>query len=200
MTDDQPATSIGTGAADYGRNYYTHAHFGSGDDYGWDFPHWRTFFTMVAERIVGLTEPQTALDVGCATGMLVQALRYRGVDAKGFDFSEFAVNSAHQDVRDHLWVGSATDPIEGRYDLISCIEVLEHMAPTDAQKALDSICAATDKVLFSSCPTEFEEPTHINSHPTSQWAAWFAERGFYRNTGADATFLAGWAVVFERAD
>jgi chromosome segregation ATPase len=37
-------------------------------------------------------------------------------------------------------------------------------------------------------------------HPTAQWAAWFAERGFFRRTDADTSFLTPWSILFERAD
>lgn len=199
-SDERPSTAMRTTADDYALSYYNEAHLGGAGEYDWSNDHWRGFFTMVAERIVGLTEPTSVLDVGCAKGLLVQALAGLKVDARGFDISDFAVESAHPDVRDRLWVASATEPIEGRYDLITCIEVLEHMDAADAQRAIDAMCAASDRILFSSTPSDFAESTHINVHPTAQWAAWFAERGFYRRTDADTSFLTTWAILFERAE
>lgn len=192
--------TISTTSADYSGSYYNAGHLGGYDDYNWESDEWRGFFLSVADRIVGLVEPETCLDVGCAKGLLVQALASRGVDAHGIDLSEHAVETAHADVAGRLKVQSATQPIGRRYDLITCVEVLEHMSNAEAQQAIDNICAATDLVLFSSSPGDFHEATHINTHPTPQWAAWFAERGFYRRTDADVSFIATWAVLFERAD
>lgn len=201
MTSEKRMTSsLSTTPVDYADNYYDNYEAEELGAYAWDSPHWRNFFTGVADRIVGLLEPATALDVGCAKGLLVQALVSRGVDAYGRDISEYAVESAHPEVRDRLSVVSATEPIDRRYDLITCVEVLEHLSAEDAQTAIDVMCSATDVILFSSTPADFDEATHVNVHPTAQWAAWFAERGFYRRTDADATFLATWAVLFERAD
>lgn len=201
MTSEKRVTSsLSTTPVDYADTYYDNYDAEELGAYAWDSLHWRTFFTSVADRIVGLLAPSTSLDVGCAKGLLVQALATRGVDSRGRDISEYAVQNAHPDVRDRLSVASATEPIEGHFDLITCVEVLEHLSAEDAQRAMDVMCAATDRILFSSTPADFDESTHVNVHPTAQWAAWFAERGFYRRTDADVTFLATWAVLFERAD
>jgi hypothetical protein len=200
MGDEHHDRAGGTVASDYGSCYYNDAHLGGYDNYTWDNDQWRGFFQLVADRIVAIGGRGRMLDVGCARGLLVQALREKGVDARGFDISEHAIESAHADVRAHLWVASATDPIEGHYDLVSMIEMIEHMAPQDAQRAIDQVTAVTDRVLFSSSPGDHDEPTHVNTKPTAVWAAWFAERGFHRRTDVDLTFLSPWAVLFERAD
>ena len=199
MAEEHHASG-GTVASDYGSCYYNDAHLGGYDNYTWDNDQWRGFFQLVADRVVAIAGKGRMLDVGCAKGLLVQALREKGVDAGGFDISQHAVDAAHPDVREHLWVASATDPIEGRYDLVSMIEMIEHMAPQDAQRAIDQVTAVTDRVFFSSSPADHDEPTHVNTKPTAVWAAWFAERGFYRRTDVDLTFLSPWAVLFERAD
>lgn len=200
MGDDQQGSGSGTVASDYGSCYYNDAHLGGYDNYNWDNDQWRGFFQLVADRIVAIAGRGRMLDVGCAKGLLVQALREKGADARGFDISKHAVEAAHEDVREHLWVASATEPIEGRYDLVSMIEMIEHMGPQDAQAAIDRVTAVTDRVLFSSSPADHDEPTHVNTKPTAAWAAWFAERGFYRRTDVDLTFLSPWAVLFERGD
>jgi trans-aconitate methyltransferase len=190
----------GTTSDDYASCYYNEAHLGGYDDYRWDNERWRDFFTMVADRIIAATRPTTVLDVGCAKGLLVQGLMVRGVDAHGIDVSTHAIENSHADVRDRLAVASATEPISGQWSLITSIEVLEHLSPSDAQLAIDNMCAASDRVLFSSSPGDFDEPTHINTHPTAVWSQWFAERGLFRRTDVDMSFLSPWAVLFERAD
>jgi SAM-dependent methyltransferase len=191
-------TSVGTEAHDYGDAYY--ADYGRIDQpYDWASQHWRTFFTMVAERVRAVTNPSSVLDVGCAKGLLVQAFCEQDVDAYGIDVSQYAIENAHPDVAARLSVGSAEN-VEGSWDLITCTEVLEHMAPANAERAIDSMCAASDRVLLSSTPSHFEEPTHINVREPAAWAASFAERGFFRRTDVDLSFLAPWAVLFERED
>lgn len=174
------------------------AHLGGSDTSSWDDETGRSSARSVADRIVGIANPRTVLDVGCGRGTLVQALAEKGVEASGVDASEDAVAGAHADVRDRLRVAAATEPIEGRYDLVSCLGVVERLTPVEAQAAIDGITAATDLVLFSSNPGDHDEATHVNTRPTAQWVAWFAERGLFRRTDVDLSFISPWAVLLER--
>jgi GT2 family glycosyltransferase len=160
--------------------------------------HWLGFFGRTAERIVSGLAPTTALDVGCAHGFLVEALRDRGVDAGGFDISEYAISQARPDVAPHLWVGNVVDPIAGRYDLVTCIEVLEHLEENDAATAVANICAVTDDVIFTSTPDDYREETHLNVRPPEYWSELFGRHGFVRDLGFDGSFLVWWAVRFRR--
>lgn len=189
------SASARTSSDDYSDDYYT----GHGD-YDWDTQRWREFFLSAAGRIRALTNAETCLDIGCAKGLLVQALVSAGVDATGVDVSEHAIASAHVDVRDRLQVRSATEPIERRYDLITCVEVLEHLAPVDAQLAIDRMCAASDLILFTSTPGHFDDPTHVNVRPTAEWVTSFADRGFFRRTDVNLDFLAPWGVLVQKAE
>lgn len=159
---------------------------------------WIAFFGGVAGRVVAEIGPGSALDAGCAIGLLVEQLRERGVDAEGVDISDYAIGQAHESVRDYVRVGSVAEPFGRRYDLIVCIEVLEHMPPAEAERAVANFCAHTDDVLFSSSPHDYQEATHFNVRPPEHWAYLFAQHGFYRDVDFDASFLTPWAVRFRR--
>lgn len=184
-----------TTGSDFGRCYYASY---AGGEYEWSNPHWQSFFGSVAERIIQQANPATVVDVGCAKGFLVAALRDRGVDAEGVDPSETAISDAPPSVRDHLKVGTFEYLIGRRWDLIACIEVLEHLSSATAAFAMDAMVQASDLLLVSSTPADFEESTHINVHRYEYWATELARRGFFRRADLDATFLSPWAVFFER--
>jgi hypothetical protein len=162
--------------------------------------HWLDFFGGIAERIVVEIAPRTALDAGCAMGFLVEALRDRGVDCYGVDVSEYAIAQVREDIRPYCWQGMVTDPLPQTYDLVICIEVLEHLAAQEAERAIANLCRHTDDILFSSTPTDREEPTHVNVRPPDYWAEAFARHGFYRDLSFDASFVAAWGVRFCRGD
>src|SRR3954469_9102644 len=84
---------------------------------------------------------RTALDVGCGAGLLAEALARLGASVTGIDASPevIAVARNHADA-----MGLTIDyrqgdvqQLEGRFDLITCMEVIEHVAdPAGFVKAL----------------------------------------------------------------
>ncbi|MCS0497831.1 glycosyltransferase [Ancylobacter sp. MQZ15Z-1] len=171
-----------------------------GIPYNRDEPHWLRFFGNVAQRIDETLSPKTVFDAGCAIGFLVETLRARGIEAFGRDFSTYAISQVPAGLRPYCECASITDPIEGSYDLVTCIEVLEHMPPEDARLAVKNLCSVAPQVLFSSSPVDFEEETHINVQPPLYWMQLFAEEGFAPRAGYDGSFLCPWAILFERRE
>src|SRR5258708_39857862 len=108
--------------ASYGAEYYEN-YFGGGGPYERS-PRWLQSFDDFARNIVERLAPSTALDAGCAMGMLVEALRDRGVEAYGFDISSYALDQAREDILPYLWEASLGDPLPRTYDLLVCIEDL----------------------------------------------------------------------------
>jgi SAM-dependent methyltransferase len=159
---------------------------------------WLAFFAGVATQITAGIAPKTVLDAGCAIGLLVEQLHVQGVDAEGIDISEYAISQAHQSIQPYVRVGSIAEPFGKRYDLIVCIEVVEHMPVAEAEAAIANFCAHTDDVLFSSSPLDYKEATHFTVRPVEHWAELFARQGFYRDIDFDARFLTPWAVRFRR--
>jgi SAM-dependent methyltransferase len=162
--------------------------------------HWQSFFGKVADNVVAQLSPGTVLDAGCAKGFRGAALRERGVEAHGFDISEVAVAAAPDAARPHVQVGSLTEPIEGRFDLVTCIEVVEHLDPADASTAIANLCSVSDRVLFSSSPGDLHEATHVNVQPQERWSQMFAVHGFYRDFRHDGAYLTPWATLYRREE
>jgi SAM-dependent methyltransferase len=159
---------------------------------------WLRFFGGIADRIQHDIQPQSVLDAGCAMGFLVECLRDRGIAAHGIDISAYAIEHVRADIRPYCWVGSVFEPLPGTYDLIVCIEVLEHLAPQQCEQAVYHFSQASNDVLFSSTPDDYREPTHINVRPPEYWAGLFARHGFYRDVSFDTTFVTGWAIRFRK--
>jgi GT2 family glycosyltransferase/2-polyprenyl-3-methyl-5-hydroxy-6-metoxy-1,4-benzoquinol methylase len=195
---DDPASVVEATIAYYDADYYRTYESDSGLPYTRDEPAWQRFFSAVATAIVTSLHPSKVLDVGCAIGLLVEALRERGVDATGIDVSSWAVKQVPVALRPYCSVGSVVDPFPDKYDLVTCIEVLEHLPPAAAPLAVANLCAHTDAVLVSSTPDDVVEPSHLNVEPPDYWARLFAEEGFTRDFRFDASLISPQAALFRR--
>jgi SAM-dependent methyltransferase len=182
----------------YGEAYYAH-YWGGGGPYERN-EQWLTFFGQVADGLIRDFHPTTSLDAGCALGFLVEQLQKKGVQANGFDISEFAISEVDKSIADRVKVASLTDPIEGHYDMITCIEVLEHLPPDQADAAVANLCSATDLIVMSSTPGDYGEPTHLNVLQPEEWAVKFAQNGFIRDLDRDLSYLSRWTAVYVRRE
>lgn len=196
MTMGPPESSVVV--TDYGRDYYDEYGRLGPSVYARDNPKWLQFFGRIADELVRRLNPRTVLDVGCAKGFLVESLRDRGVEAYGVDISEYAIQEVRSDIRPYCTVGSAINFIKRDYDLITCIEVCEHMREAEVQETLRQLTAHSDTVLFSSTPSNFAEPTHINVHPIIDWLRLFGQFSFAADESFDTSFFAHQAILFRR--
>lgn len=164
--------------------------------YGWHAP-WVQHFGAIADQLVARWAPRTVCDVGCGWGLLVAALRERGVEAWGIDASSYAVAQARPDVAPYIARGSVLHPLPGRFDVVTCIEVLEHLPAPMAPLAVRHLAEGADRILFSASPDDDREPTHVHLKPPAYWARLFAGYGFA--VVGSALWVAPQALLFERA-
>jgi SAM-dependent methyltransferase len=157
-------------------------------------------FVYFAGELIRLVHPKTVFDAGCAMGFLVEAFWDRGVAACGVDISPYAISQVRRDMQPHCRIASLTQSIEGHYDLVTCIEVLEHMPWDHSRAAIKNLSCITDTILFSSSPSDFAEPTHINVHQPIVWLEEFSCVGFYPDPSFDASFVTPQAMLLRRRD
>ena len=180
----------------YDEQYYA-------ESYGGPVPYerndyWLKYFHAIADQIVRSLQPGRVLDAGCAKGFLVEALWERGIAAYGIDISEYAISQVRRDMQAYCRCASLTEPIAGEYDLVTCFEVLEHIPETQVRQVLRNLTSVSDRILFSSTPTEMDTPTHVNVRPIISWLWLFAEFAFAPVLGFDASFIAPHAILLQR--
>lgn len=139
------------------------------------------WLTNLAPKLQLDVDKSSHLDVGCAFGTLVSTMQRLGWNSYGVDSSEYAIDNCLPDVKDSLILADGamlTDTFAKKFDIITCIEVAEHMTEDDAKAMIGQMCSlATGYVVFSS-DQDTNEPTHINVHPQVYWDSLFAENGF----------------------
>jgi len=97
-----------------------------------------------------------ALDVGCATGYLVEVLRERGIDAQGCDLSPFAVDHAAPGAVGHVRVANlfAGLPWADRcFGLVTALEILEHLPPDRVPEAVAELHRVCGGYLYATIPS-----------------------------------------------
>lgn len=101
------------------------------------------------DEIVSLVQPRTILDVGCGTGTTTVYLNQRGVKTVGVEAPRVAIRNSerpdliyHHDLRFPLH-------LEGRFDLIWCFEVAEHIHPKFVETFVDSLVRHSDVIAIS---------------------------------------------------
>jgi 2-polyprenyl-3-methyl-5-hydroxy-6-metoxy-1,4-benzoquinol methylase len=181
----------------YDVHYY--ANYAGGQTYSRESPIWQEFFGVMADRIIAEIRPRSVLDVGCSVGVLVEALRDRGVEAWGIDISEYAIDHVRPDIRPYCRVASITDDLQRWYDLIVCLEVIEHLPEEQVHDAVANVATHTAQVLFGSTPDDFGDPSHFNVKPSDYWVGLFARHSIYRDVEFDGSYISPHAMLLRRA-
>ena len=121
-----------------------------------------------------LGEPQTVVDIGCGRGVWGKQFETLGCEVLGVDggyvYDPVIPFMAH-DLRNPL-------VLDKKYDLALCLEVAEHLPEESADTLIDSLCNASDKVLFSAAIPYQTGHGHINCQWPSYWAEKFRQRGY----------------------
>jgi hypothetical protein len=100
--------------------------------------------------------PKQSLDVGCALGFVVEALVELGVDAHGFEYSEWAVEHPAPGAAGRLkWANvCGTLPCKPRsFDVVTALETLEHLPPEDVPAAVRNLAQATRGYVVCTIPS-----------------------------------------------
>lgn len=122
------------------------------------------------------------LDVGCAKGYLVKALRLKGIKAFGVDFSTYALAHSDPDTKNFLTRHNViTKNLVDQYDVVTCFDMMEHIPEVSAELVLKRIAkVATRAIVFNIGVTSYEDKdalnmdtSHINIKPREWWVKRF---------------------------
>lgn len=161
--------------AEFEREYYEQAELWSKD-----------FFDMPAERErVSRTitlipaDVQTILDVGCGNGVFLNSLpdKYQAI---GLDSSQEALKH----VKTKAIHGDITSlPFEpASFDLVTCLEVLEHIPSTLFEKALTELERVSKRYIIISVPNNQDLDYHLVICPSCR--CWFNPNRHVRSFNA----------------
>jgi SAM-dependent methyltransferase len=108
--------------------------------------------TEVWKNIFDLSGNSNVLDVGCGRGTFIGYLVNLGINAEGFDFSEFAVNNPYprcpkERLRQHdvtvRWPYNNES-----FDLVTALDIFEHIYSEDIDKVISEMFRVSGKWIF----------------------------------------------------
>jgi SAM-dependent methyltransferase len=139
----------------------------------------------VADTIVEAFSPSSVVDVGCGTGLLLVALKNRGVRiCLGIDYSEAALAICRERGVDTLRLDLEHDaiPENVRADVVISTEVAEHLPESCADRFVNALCDIASTVVLTAAEHaafgESKGTDHVNEQPRQYWIKKFKSRGF----------------------
>lgn len=172
-------------------------------------------FRRLGKALVETLQPTSHLDLGAGAGLLVEAMVDAGCACSfGVELAETAREATREDIRERIAFGRGLDYWQepAPSDLVSCVEVLEHLPPEQADEAIEAICSRARRwVYFSAAAPGQPGKGHVNCQPKAYWQDKFEARGFRLAEVETAAFVGKvrdlqpcfWlprnAMIFERA-
>jgi len=173
----------GAAASAYGEAYFGGE--GSGYSHGYEQEGQGRVLGKYSRGLMALYHPRRVLDVGCAKGFMVGAFIDMGSEAFGCDVSDFAISSAAPALRQRLFrvdVEKERLPFpDGDFDLVTSIQVLEHIQNHDGTLKEMRRVLRPGGVLFAEVPTPDNpgrDVTHVSLFARDRWEALFRRSGF----------------------
>jgi 2-polyprenyl-3-methyl-5-hydroxy-6-metoxy-1,4-benzoquinol methylase len=144
---------------------------------------WPAFEDMV-RKFKNMMPPKRILDIGCAKGFLVSALRMVGYNAMGIDISEYAVGQANDYVKPFLQtaeLGKEDLPYDNNsFDVIICMGTLEYVPDQDfAVSEINRILKPGGTLLITTLESApANDRYRVYAKARSYWDAVFNANGY----------------------
>lgn len=134
----------------------------------------------IADSILNDFKATRIIDVGCGTGALLEALRERGCEVFGLEYSEAALaycrsrrlTVAKFDLERDAFIDNRT------FDVAVSMEVAEHLPKRVADRYVDLLARLSPVIVFTAAPPGQGGALHVNEQPPSYWMSKFQQRGF----------------------
>jgi hypothetical protein len=135
------------------------------------------FFQLLRRLSINI---RSAVDFGCGVGTWLYAAKEFGItEILGLDGDY--VERAQLMISGDEFVGTDLEKpvvLNKKYDMAMSLECAEHLREKAANVFVDSLCGASDVILFSAAHPGQMGDHHINEQPIEYWRGKFLERGY----------------------
>jgi hypothetical protein len=153
----------------YSKAFYAIQRFGS-----------RRSAEVILPIVFDAVRPQSVVDVGCGVGTWLAVARRLGINQTLGLEGEWVLGLPYADPKLEIRGVDLEKKIPdlGKFDLVTCMEVAEHLTPGRAEGFVADLCSLSDHVFFSAAIPWQGGTNHLNERPQSYWAGLFARQGF----------------------
>lgn len=136
--------------------------------------------------------PSSVFDVGCGNGAYLAEFARRDIEAYGCEGSEHGVRRCMPGTFVFKWDLKQPLAVNRKFDLVTCIEVAEHLPKKSAGVLVESIAAlAQNSIVFCAAPPSAPPgDDHINCQEPAYWDGLFQARGWLLNAERSARIRA----------
>jgi len=139
----------------------------------------RPDYDLVADFLLERLAFESAIDVGCGNGFLLERFHDAGKSIAGVDLSPDVPHLLGKRLNGAIRVADFGAAV-GSFDLACCVEVAEHIAPDRSLSLVETLTrVARSWIYFSAAPEGQAGRGHINCRPHSDWLDWFEVRGWH---------------------
>jgi SAM-dependent methyltransferase len=135
---------------------------------------------VIVPYLVEKFKPASVVDIGCGIGTFLSVFKENGVkdvlgvDGKWVNKSQLYINESE------FLEADLEKPIslDRQYDLVICLEVAEHLAPTAAETLVNSLTSLGKTIVFSAATDKQGGQNHLNEQPFYYWKEKFEKKGY----------------------
>jgi len=152
---------------------------------------WRADYHQLALALNHLLDFDHVADLGCGNGYMVDTLRRLGKSYLAVDYAEAA--SGYSDL--YIYNCDLRNQLDffRRFDLVTCLEVAEHIEEHYAYALIGNIVRHALKwIVFSAADPGSGGVNHVNEQPRIYWETKFREYGIKMDR--NRTFQLKWEL------
>jgi cyclopropane fatty-acyl-phospholipid synthase-like methyltransferase len=151
---------------------------------------------VMARSIVDELQPASVIDVGCGTGLLLRALKERGVRGTGLERADAGLKRCEQrGVQAEKFDILADEPGDWRAEVVISTEVAEHLPPAAADRFVDLLCAMGHQIVLTAAEPGEPQAVHLNEQPTDYWIEKLQSRGFRYDHARSERWRTAWKAA-----
>ena len=151
---------------------------------------------LMCNGIIELFKPISVIDCGCALGDLVAEFLHQGIKSEGIEGSSSVIPFI-QCPKENMYIYDLSKalPTLGKYSVVTCFEVLEHLNPEHQDIIVDNLCGLSDTLVLSICYYGPTTPIHPNIKPKEHWINAFTKRGYTHQPEKEVQLLNSWEPI-----